>query len=163
MPLPLTISCSSKIQIGLTFLVLAHPGSPGQRAVKWVCVCYMAHVCKGHKRAMSEEMAAQLSVPLYITNYQDTCTHTQLFMVLCLLQADNHASTPPTSFFTGQMPFLLPSQQHQSTEGMTVKQKCLLKLSAMTLCCVMYVMLSCPMNFFVFVNVRSYFGKTCPL
>ena len=39
MPLPLTISCSSKIQIGFTFLVPAHPGSPGQRAVKRVCVC----------------------------------------------------------------------------------------------------------------------------
>jgi len=39
MPLPLTISCSSKIQIGFTFLVLAHPGSPGKRAVKRVCVC----------------------------------------------------------------------------------------------------------------------------
>ena len=39
MPLPLTVSCFSKIQIGVTFLVPAHPGSPGQRAVKWVCVC----------------------------------------------------------------------------------------------------------------------------
>ena len=39
MPLPLTISCSSKIQIGFTFLVQAHLGSPGQRAVKRVCVC----------------------------------------------------------------------------------------------------------------------------
>ena len=39
MPLPLTISCFSKIQIGFTFLVPAHPGSPGQRAVKRVCVC----------------------------------------------------------------------------------------------------------------------------
>jgi len=38
MPLPLTVSCSSKIQIGFTFLVPAHPGSPGQRAVKRVCV-----------------------------------------------------------------------------------------------------------------------------
>ena len=38
MPLPLTVSCSSKIQIDFTFLVLAHPGSPGQRAVKRVCV-----------------------------------------------------------------------------------------------------------------------------
>ena len=37
MPLPLTVSCFSKIQIGCTFLVLAHPGSPGQRAVKRVC------------------------------------------------------------------------------------------------------------------------------
>jgi len=39
MPLPPTVSCFSKILIGFTFLVLAHPGSPGQRAVKRVCVC----------------------------------------------------------------------------------------------------------------------------
>jgi len=39
MSLPLTISCSSKIQIGFTFLVPAHPGSPGKSAVKRVCVC----------------------------------------------------------------------------------------------------------------------------
>ena len=39
MPLPLTVSCFSKIQIGLTFLVPAHPGSPGKGAVKRVCVC----------------------------------------------------------------------------------------------------------------------------
>jgi len=38
MPLPLTASCFSKIQIGFTFLVPAHPGSPGQRTVKWLCV-----------------------------------------------------------------------------------------------------------------------------
>jgi len=38
MPLLLTISCFSIIQIGFTFLVPAHPGSPGQRAVKRVCV-----------------------------------------------------------------------------------------------------------------------------
>ena len=38
MPLPLTVSCFTKIQIGFTFLVLAHPGSPGQRAIKRVCV-----------------------------------------------------------------------------------------------------------------------------
>ena len=38
MPLPLTVSCFSKIQIGFTFLVPAHLGSPGQRAVKRVCV-----------------------------------------------------------------------------------------------------------------------------
>jgi len=37
MPLPLTVSCFSKIQIGFTFLVPAHPGSPGKMAVKWVC------------------------------------------------------------------------------------------------------------------------------
>ena len=39
MPLPLTVSCFSKIQIGFTFLVPAHLGSPRKRAVKRVCVC----------------------------------------------------------------------------------------------------------------------------
>jgi len=55
MPLPLTVSCFCKIQIGFTFLVpsvspsvctyfrdalvLAHAGSPRQRAIKRVCVC----------------------------------------------------------------------------------------------------------------------------
>jgi len=38
MPLPVTVSCFSKIQIGFTFLVAAHPGSPGKRAVKRVYV-----------------------------------------------------------------------------------------------------------------------------
>jgi len=38
MPLPLTVSCFSKIQIGFTFLVPADLGSPGQRAVKRVSV-----------------------------------------------------------------------------------------------------------------------------
>ena len=40
MPLPLTVFCFSKIQIGLTFLVPAHPCSPGKRVVKRVCVYY---------------------------------------------------------------------------------------------------------------------------
>ena len=39
MPLPLTVSCFNEIQIGFTFLVTAHLGSPGKRAVKRVCVC----------------------------------------------------------------------------------------------------------------------------
>ena len=39
MPLPLTVSCFSKIQTGFIFLVPAHPGSPGQRTVKRVRVC----------------------------------------------------------------------------------------------------------------------------
>jgi len=39
MPMPLTVSCFSKIHIVFTFLVLAHPGSPGKGAVERVCVC----------------------------------------------------------------------------------------------------------------------------
>ena len=44
-PLPLTVSCFSKTQIDFTFLVLAHPGSPRQRAIKWVCVCVCVRAC----------------------------------------------------------------------------------------------------------------------
>jgi len=57
MPLPLTVSCFSKIQIGFTFQVLAHPGSPRQRAVKTgECVCYvcnmLAYICAFAARAV---------------------------------------------------------------------------------------------------------------
>ena len=42
MPLPLTVSCFSKIQIGFTFLAPAHPGSPGKRPLNGcVCVCVL--------------------------------------------------------------------------------------------------------------------------
>ena len=43
-PLPLTVSCFSKIQIGFTFLVLAHLGSPGKGLLNGcVCVCGADH------------------------------------------------------------------------------------------------------------------------
>ena len=48
MPLPLTVSCFSEIQIGFTFLVLAHLGSPRQRVVKWVCVRACVRACLYH-------------------------------------------------------------------------------------------------------------------
>ena len=54
MPLPLTVSCFNKIQIGFAFLVLAHPGSPGQRAVKCVCVC----VCTLPRMAAPDQKCA---------------------------------------------------------------------------------------------------------
>ena len=42
MPLPLTVSCFSKIQIGFTFLVRAHLGSPGKEPLNG-CVCVLYH------------------------------------------------------------------------------------------------------------------------
>jgi len=44
MPLPLTVCCFTKIQFGFAFLVPAHPGSPGERAVKRVCVCVCVYL-----------------------------------------------------------------------------------------------------------------------
>ena len=52
MPLPLTVSCFSKIQIGFTFLVPAYPGSPGQKASKRVCVC----LCKWKKKTKGNQL-----------------------------------------------------------------------------------------------------------
>jgi len=46
MPLPLTVFCFSKIQIGFAFLVPAHPGSPRQMAVKRVCVYVCVYICE---------------------------------------------------------------------------------------------------------------------
>ena len=40
-PLPLTVSCFTKIQIGFTFLVQALLDSPGKKVVKRVCVIYL--------------------------------------------------------------------------------------------------------------------------
>jgi len=52
MPLPLTVCCFSKIQIGFTFLVPAHLGSPEKRAVKRVCVCLQFKGKNHHPRKM---------------------------------------------------------------------------------------------------------------
>jgi len=61
MPLPLTVSCFSKIQIGFTFLVLAHLGSPGQRVVKRVCVCVCV-CCAAVDKILTDSMFQSLSV-----------------------------------------------------------------------------------------------------
>jgi len=63
MPLPLTVSCFSNIQIGFIFLVPAHLGSPGQRAVKRVCVC----VCVCEVDPMPRDVL--LLVPLLLGDY----------------------------------------------------------------------------------------------
>jgi len=53
-PLPLIVSCFSKIQIGFTFLVPAHPGSPGQRAVKLVYLPDLSPARKRHLQPLIE-------------------------------------------------------------------------------------------------------------
>jgi len=65
-PLPLTFSCFSKIQIGFTFLVPAHAGSPGKRAVKRVCVyldqqMFISLTC-------SSSFYPLMSYVIYVTN-----------------------------------------------------------------------------------------------
>jgi len=57
MPLPLTVSCSNKIHVGFTFLVPAHQGGPGQRAVKRVCVRRITRNCKRAAGTVKRERA----------------------------------------------------------------------------------------------------------
>ena len=67
MPLSLTVSCFSNIQIGFTFLVPAHPGSPGQRAVKRLCVCVRACV-RAAGKVLELVVSILLSVRLFPLN-----------------------------------------------------------------------------------------------
>jgi len=66
MPLPLTVSCFSKIQIGFAFLVPAHPGSPGKGPVNRVCVfavlslCVCVCVCVGVADQLQTNYASDL-------------------------------------------------------------------------------------------------------
>ena len=97
MPLPLTVSCFSKIQIGFTFLVPAHLGSPGQRAVKWVCVCvlYILFACLYRMllhlslflHFFLTYLLTYLSVPLRIDplRFQAGCRKRRLNLVLVFL------------------------------------------------------------------------------
>ena len=54
LPLPLAVSCFSKIHISFTFLVPAHPGSPGKRAVKRVYVCLVHNMHIFHNPQTSQ-------------------------------------------------------------------------------------------------------------
>ena len=65
MPLPLTVSCFSKIQIGLTFLVPDHPGSPGKKAVKWVCVKWVCAFARDYG-ITGVRLSVCLSVCLFV-------------------------------------------------------------------------------------------------
>ena len=90
MPLPLTVPCFSKIQIGFTFLVPAHPGSPGKRAVKRVCVCvcrFLIHtetvVCLCSSSSSMEEHIQNVYTlrPIKTTATSDTITSTYVLII----------------------------------------------------------------------------------
>ena len=63
----------------------------------------------------------QKGKPIWILLEQETVSGSGISwakMQVCTSLQTNHASTPPLSFFTCWMPFLLPNQQCQSTEGL---------------------------------------------
>jgi len=88
--------------------------------------CYLHCLCTLHTHPFNGPLSRSTWVSRYqkgktnldFTDARDSewqwhqLGHTQ---VCTSLQTDNHASTPPLSFFTGRMPFLQPS-----TEGINV-------------------------------------------
>ena len=92
MPMPLTVSCFSKIQIGFTFLLLAHPGSPGQRAVKLVCVCVRRDFC-GLTICCDRKMCtwfSTLSVLIYCGKFAILLAYCQYVLCFCRDNMPSH-------------------------------------------------------------------------
>jgi len=69
MPLPLTVSCSSKIQIGFTFLVPAYPGCPGKEAVKWLYRGYIISYSYGNRLEAFSDNSLKISTGLNNLKY----------------------------------------------------------------------------------------------
>jgi len=65
---------SVKIQIGFTFLVPAHPGSSGQRAIKRVCVCVCVRACVLQSYALKKKNKKTKPVQDYATALQTKST-----------------------------------------------------------------------------------------
>ena len=88
MPLLLTVSCFSKIQICFIFLVPAHTGSHGQRAVKRVCVCVWwysrTHVLElwEHVQSISRPDIVQTKSVIAVLWYLSVCLHMSAWAVL---------------------------------------------------------------------------------
>jgi len=93
-PLPLTVSCFSKIQIGSTFLVPAHLGSPEQRVVKRVCVCVPGEPWLNNvpSKALTPFLR-QYQKPLYITG-------AGISLALCITKTTVSEHRRRTSGFT---------------------------------------------------------------
>jgi len=83
MPLPLTVSWFSKIQIGFTFLVPAYPGSPGQRVVKWVCVLLYTGWAKKPDYFWQLITSQQLGVGRHVIQFRNTVT-LNICCILCI-------------------------------------------------------------------------------
>jgi len=82
MPLPLTVSCFSKIHIGSTFLVPADLGSP-EKGLLNVCVCVC--VCGRDSHRSIESQIGNLTVPVGFDSYPDFLAMALLLVVTLLV------------------------------------------------------------------------------
>ena len=107
MPLPLTVSSFSKIQFGFTFLVPTHPGSPGQRAIKRVCVCvclckwWKAFIIQLWNNSFPTKMSKYQRQWLFVTQHQ-CLTYCEFFHRRKILVEKNPGTVELLHFFTGK-------------------------------------------------------------
>jgi len=104
-PLPLTVSCFSKIQIGFTFLVPAHPGSPGQRPLNSVCVC-------GHKQSLYWPVRYMWS--MFYKRSDDTAKCQQTLIDVSCFSCSLLDSTRTTDTFAASQVNLQQSVSHNN-------------------------------------------------
>jgi len=106
-----TVSCFSKIQTGFTFLVPAHPGRPGQRAVKRLCVCLCVDVnslacCNLHSVSSEYRRVRRVirCVCRFVTCRIDTLTCALFLRLLHVLSPrPRHLASPlPSSILQSQ-------------------------------------------------------------
>jgi len=138
MPLPLTVSCFSKIQIGFTFLVLAHLDSPGKGPLNG-CVyvkCWMSFLCHPiwclvHTLLLLSPFNGLISKTTWVNWYQKGKTSLDInkardYGVLgcsgirSTICKQITTTTPHHSIFTDRMLFLMPNEQCQSTDSTLV-------------------------------------------
>jgi len=80
MPLPLTVSCYSRIQIGFTFLVPAHPRVVPEKGPLNGCVCaacWLVHI----PQKTSSAVVAVTAVPIRVITFLFTKFHMQIITV----------------------------------------------------------------------------------
>ena len=82
MPLPLTVSCFSKIQIGFTVLVPAHPGSPGKKPLNG-CVCEWFQIEQSEHSRREKLSCVRPSIRLSLDPSVPTGRRMQLLRVCC--------------------------------------------------------------------------------
>ena len=124
MPLPLTVSCFSIIQIGFTFLLPAHLGSPGQRAIIYVCVWHSyfskivsysqyVHLFNGPfsgTTRVSQYQKGKTNLDFAEARDSEWQWHQLGHVQVCTSLQTEPCQHPTTQFFTGRMPFLPYSQ-----------------------------------------------------
>jgi len=114
----LTVSCFSKIQIGFTFLVPVHPGSPGKRAVERVCVGPSAQCSPSSRSSTSVGVCACVQAQVMAMLYGDRASvvvgrvRLSVCVCVCAGAGDGHVVRRPSES--------LP----QRTDGHAASQLC---------------------------------------